>query len=211
MPSRASSANEELLPVSECFLSQFVTIRCVRPFRLRSSCSQNRSCCCGRAARSWKRTTPSEMFAAGHVLETFFRWAGNPFKIVCCREICAIRKPSMDAEFLLSSGLTNFLQAQAPPPEPAQSVPQQISQEELNRLLAPIALYPDALVALILPASTVPSDLVLAARYIASNGDPAQVATTVGRQYEVARTLSGCSKMDGPKPRVDDGCGRGVS
>jgi hypothetical protein len=37
-------------------------------------------------------------------------------------------------------------------------------------------LYPDALVALILPASTVPSDLVLAARYIASNGDPAQIA-----------------------------------
>ena len=77
---------------------------------------------------------------------------------------------------LLSSGLTNFLQAQAPPPEPAQSVPQQLSQEELNRLLAPIALYPDALVALILPASTVPSDLVLAARYLVSNGDPAQVA-----------------------------------
>ena len=67
---------------------------------------------------------------------------------------------------LLSSGLTNFLQAQAPPPEPAQSVPQQLSPEELNRLLAPIALYPDALVALILPASTVPSDLVLAARYL---------------------------------------------
>jgi hypothetical protein len=81
---------------------------------------------------------------------------------------------------LLSSCFTDFLQAQAPPteppPAPPQSVPQQLSQEELNRLLAPIALYPDALVALILPASTVPSDLVLAARYIASNGDPAQVA-----------------------------------
>ena len=48
--------------------------------------------------------------------------------------------------------------------------------EALNQLLAPIALYPDALIALILPASTVPSDLVLAARYISSNGDPAQVA-----------------------------------
>ena len=77
---------------------------------------------------------------------------------------------------LLSSCLTDFVQAQAPPPEPEQSAPQQLSQEELNRLLAPIALYPDALVALILPASTVPSDLVLAARYISSNGDPAQVA-----------------------------------
>ena len=81
---------------------------------------------------------------------------------------------------LLSSCLTGFLQAQSPPPEPPpapppQSAPQQLSQEDLNRLLAPIALYPDALVALILPASTVPSDLVLAARYISSNGDPAQV------------------------------------
>jgi Protein of unknown function (DUF3300) len=81
---------------------------------------------------------------------------------------------------LLSSCLTGFLQAQAPPREPpqapAQSAPQQLAPEELNKLLAPIALYPDALIALILPASTVPSDLVLAARYIASNGDPAQVA-----------------------------------
>ena len=81
---------------------------------------------------------------------------------------------------LLSSCLTGFLQAQSPPPEPPpapppQSAPQQLSQEDLNRLLAPIALYPDALVALILPASTVPSDLVLAARYVSSNGDPAQV------------------------------------
>jgi hypothetical protein len=81
---------------------------------------------------------------------------------------------------LLSSCITGFLQAQAPPPErpqaPAQSVPRQLSTEELNGLLAPIALYPDALLALILPASTVSSDVVLAARYIASNGDPAQIA-----------------------------------
>ena len=37
-------------------------------------------------------------------------------------------------------------------------------------------LYPDALIALILPASTMPSDLVLAERYIASNGDLTQIA-----------------------------------
>ena len=45
------------------------------------------------------------------------------------------------------------------------------SQEELDQLLGPIALYPDALIALILPACTVPSDVVLAARYLRSNGD----------------------------------------
>ena len=81
---------------------------------------------------------------------------------------------------LVSAFLACPLRAQVPPRElpaaPPQSAPQQLSQEELNRLLDPIALYPDALIALILPASTVPSDLVLAERYIASNGDPAQIA-----------------------------------
>ena len=82
---------------------------------------------------------------------------------------------------LFSSFLSALVQAQAPPPAPPapseqNPPPQQLSAEELNGLLAPIALYPDALIALILPASTVPTDLVLAARYVASNGDPAQVA-----------------------------------
>ena len=81
---------------------------------------------------------------------------------------------------LFGSFLADRLPAQAPPSEPSapppEIAPQQLSPEELKTLLAPIALYPDALVALILPASTVPSDLVLAARYVTSNGDPAQVA-----------------------------------
>ena len=77
--------------------------------------------------------------------------------------------------------LLGSLRAQAPPPPltpppvAAESAPSKLPPEALNQLLAPIALYPDALVALILPASTVPSDLVLAARYISSNGDPAQI------------------------------------
>ena len=82
---------------------------------------------------------------------------------------------------LLSCLLLGSARAQAPPspveppPAAAESVPSKLPPEALNQLLAPIALYPDALVALILPASTVPSDLVLAARYISSNGDPAQI------------------------------------
>jgi len=69
-------------------------------------------------------------------------------------------------------------QVQTPPaPLPgSQPAPQPFTQEELKQLLGPIALYPDALIALILPASTVPSDLVLAARFVASKGDPTQVA-----------------------------------
>ena len=47
--------------------------------------------------------------------------------------------------------------------------------DELDRLLAPIALYPDALVALILPAATAPTDIVLAARYLSANGPAANV------------------------------------
>jgi len=49
------------------------------------------------------------------------------------------------------------------------------SPEELDQLFGPIALYPDALIALILPASTVSSDVVMAARYLRGNGDPARV------------------------------------
>jgi hypothetical protein len=58
--------------------------------------------------------------------------------------------------------------AAAPAPAPA------ISADDLDQLAGPIALYPDALVALILPASTNSSDVVLAARYLANGGDPAK-------------------------------------
>ena len=62
-----------------------------------------------------------------------------------------------------------------PIPSPVQSGAQKLSAEELGHLLAPVALYPDALIALVLPASTVPADVVLGARYLKSGGDPAQV------------------------------------
>ena len=92
-----------------------------------------------------------------------------------------------------------------PPPAAEENVPPELPPEALNQLLSPIALYPDALVALILPASTVPSDLVLAARYLSSNGDPgADRKPVVGRQCQVACTLSGRCKMDGSESRVDD-------
>src|SRR4051794_28232787 len=52
-----------------------------------------------------------------------------------------------------------------------------LTTEQLDQLLGPIALYPDALIALILPATTAPADIVLAARYLKDNGDPAEVAS----------------------------------
>ena len=63
--------------------------------------------------------------------------------------------------------------------DPLQNQPQNVtpplSAESLQQLVAPIALYPDALIALILPASTSATDVVLASRYLASNGDPQNI------------------------------------
>ena len=43
------------------------------------------------------------------------------------------------------------------------------SQEELDQLLAPIALYPDALLAQVLMASTYPLEIVAAERWVKAN------------------------------------------
>lgn len=74
----------------------------------------------------------------------------------------------------LSPGL-GLLRAQEPQPVPEQVAAPAIrlTQEELATLLGPIALYPDPLLSIILPASTFPSDIVLAARFAESGADPA--------------------------------------
>jgi hypothetical protein len=61
-----------------------------------------------------------------------------------------------------------------PSAAPAAAAPGQnagLPPEELERLLAPIALYPDVLLAQILPASTFPVDIALAARWLRTNPD----------------------------------------
>ena len=76
-----------------------------------------------------------------------------------------------------SLGLALFIggsamaQVSAPPaapaaPEAAVEFGALRSAEQLEQLLAPIALYPDALIAIILPASTAATDIVLAARHL---------------------------------------------
>jgi hypothetical protein len=50
------------------------------------------------------------------------------------------------------------------------------NSDELNQLLGPIALYPDPLIAEILPAATFPSQIVMADRYVSGNGDPNGIA-----------------------------------
>src|SRR6478735_11580862 len=66
--------------------------------------------------------------------------------------------------------------AQTPPPAsstaaaPATSAATKtFSQQELDQLLAPLALYPDSLVAQVLMASTYPLEIVLAERWVKAN------------------------------------------
>lgn len=47
--------------------------------------------------------------------------------------------------------------------------------EDIEKLVSPIALYPDSLVAIILPASTESSDVVLAARFLSFGGKEADI------------------------------------
>jgi Protein of unknown function (DUF3300) len=61
--------------------------------------------------------------------------------------------------------------AMAQQPEPA--APPPFKAEELDQLLAPIALYPDELIAQILTAATYPLEIVMAARWVA---DPKNAA-----------------------------------
>ena len=70
------------------------------------------------------------------------------------------------------AGAGGVLHAQAvPPPMPAY---QPLGGAQLDSLLAPIALYPDPLIAEILPAATQPQEIMLADGYLIGGGDPNQ-------------------------------------
>ena len=59
--------------------------------------------------------------------------------------------------------------APAATPTPAPAPAPKYTQAQLEQMLAPIALYPDALLAQILPASAYPLEIVLAARWLDAN------------------------------------------
>lgn len=72
----------------------------------------------------------------------------------------------------LSPGLAQAQQPASPAPAAAgaaAAASPSFTQQELDQLLAPIALYPDALLAQILMASTYPLEVVQAARWVKSN------------------------------------------
>ena len=60
-------------------------------------------------------------------------------------------------------------QTQSPAPQASQADQQLLSTEQLDALLAPIALYPDALLAQILMASTYPLEVIEAERWVTAN------------------------------------------
>ncbi len=62
-------------------------------------------------------------------------------------------------------------QQQLPPQAQPQPEQQPLSQQQLQQLVAPIALYPDALLAQVLTASTYPLEVTLAARWAEKNPD----------------------------------------
>jgi hypothetical protein len=81
------------------------------------------------------------------------------------------RKSLLSAFLLVFLGIFISAQAQdyAPPPVPAG---QMLSAAQLDQLLGPIALYPDPLIAQILPACTQPAQIAIAYSYVSSGGDP---------------------------------------
>jgi uncharacterized membrane protein YgcG len=60
-------------------------------------------------------------------------------------------------------------QDEAPPPMPAA---QTFSDAQLDQLLGPVALYPDPLISVLLPAASFPTQIVMADRYVSNGGDP---------------------------------------
>jgi len=74
-------------------------------------------------------------------------------------------------------------QQQAPPPQMQGQPPSApLAPEQLQQLVAPIALYPDALVAQILAASTYPTQIVEAERFIQQN--PGLQGTALGAEVD---------------------------
>jgi hypothetical protein len=73
---------------------------------------------------------------------------------------------------------------QGAPPPPQGSAYQPLPPEELDRLVAPIALYPDSLVAQVLAASTYPAQVSSAEQFVQQNqgAPPEQVAQMADQQ-----------------------------
>ena len=88
------------------------------------------------------------------------------------------------ALILVTSGCASVAAPDAQTTAPSVSQPAQMTPEQLQQLVAPIALYPDELVAQILAASTYPTEIVEANRWLQQNSSlkGAQLASEVDKQ-----------------------------
>src|SRR6267143_6915573 len=85
-----------------------------------------------------------------------------PKQVLILLLCCLLMRFTAQAESFGPTGQSN---EQQPPP------PVQHSPQELEQLVAPIALYPDAFVAQILAASTYPTEIVEADRWIQTHSN----------------------------------------
>ena len=91
--------------------------------------------------------------------------------------VAAISQEALAAQALAPAQDQAAIAAQAAPPAAAATAQESVilSTSELDKLLGPIALYPDPLIAQILPASTYPMDIVKAARFVAKEKDASKI------------------------------------
>ena len=89
-------------------------------------------------------------------------WCGS-LVLACLQGGCATEAARADTQ-------SAHTQSVAPPEPPPAPLPQQ-STQQLDQLVAPIALYPDPLVAQILAGATHPTEIVEADRWLQQNPD----------------------------------------
>jgi Protein of unknown function (DUF3300) len=84
-----------------------------------------------------------------------------------------------------------------------------MSANELQQLVAPIALYPDALVAQVLGAATFPDQVAYASDWLqqnknlsGKNPDAGRRCAAVGPQREGAHTVPVCPRQPGEEPEL---------
>lgn len=80
----------------------------------------------------------------------------------------------MAIALIAMAGVTQRTSAQDQPVPPP-SAPPQLSEDDLEKLVAPIALCPDPLLSVMLPASAYPLEVVQAARFVQNLGNVSQL------------------------------------
>jgi hypothetical protein len=105
-------------------------------------------------------------------------------KQVLAAVLCVLLVPVSQADLYAQQAQPQQGPAAAEPNTGAQTQAQPLTPDQLDQLVAPIALYPDALVAQILAASTYPTQVVEADRWRASQASatPQQIAAGANNQ-----------------------------